>query len=174
MMSWAMADESFKVRLFRFVDVFPTLSSSQQVHAHLLGYLAAPGINVPNALELGIRIGSLFKGDLRRAVEVQIDSIARRFIAGEDADDALERLRSRWQQGIGFSVDLLGEACVSDIEARTFQASYVRLIERLAGRLRGRGLTAGAAGRAGSGTQRRSFRRRRHGTSGLAVGSGRR
>ena len=35
MMDWAMADERLKVELFRFVDVFPTLTSRAEIDRHL-------------------------------------------------------------------------------------------------------------------------------------------
>src|SRR5689334_11233087 len=39
MMDWAMKEEDFKVQLFRFVDVLPTLTSSSEVSRHLSEYL---------------------------------------------------------------------------------------------------------------------------------------
>src|SRR5947207_1019052 len=38
LMDWAMKDEAFKVQLFRFVDVLPTLNSSSEVARHLTEY----------------------------------------------------------------------------------------------------------------------------------------
>ena len=42
-------------------------------------------------------------------------------------------LESTWTQGqgIGFSVDLLGEVCVSDLEAKTYPRKYLDLIGTL-------------------------------------------
>src|SRR6266576_4575353 len=39
LMDWAMKDEPFKVQLFRFVDVLPTLTSASEVSRHLTEYL---------------------------------------------------------------------------------------------------------------------------------------
>src|SRR6266567_7210611 len=39
LMDWAMKDEQFKVQLFRFVDVLPTLASASEVSRHLTEYL---------------------------------------------------------------------------------------------------------------------------------------
>src|SRR5690606_41560277 len=40
-------------------------------------------------------------------------------------------LRRLWKEGIAFSVDLLGEPCLSDVEADTYKARYLDLIENL-------------------------------------------
>jgi RHH-type proline utilization regulon transcriptional repressor/proline dehydrogenase/delta 1-pyrroline-5-carboxylate dehydrogenase len=42
--------------------------------------------------------------------------MAAKFIAGEDAESALPALRTLWDEGVAFSVDLLGEACVGQTE----------------------------------------------------------
>ena len=61
----------------------------------------------------------------------QIRTMAGNFIAGADAISALPRLRDLWDDHFAFSVDLLGEACVSDEEARAYQKRYLDLIESL-------------------------------------------
>ncbi len=43
--------------------------------------------------------------------------MARQFIAGKNPDDVMKTLRKRRAQDIGFTVDLLGEAVVSEREA---------------------------------------------------------
>lgn len=52
---------------------------------------------------------------------------ARRYLAGEDLDDALGTLRPLAAQGLGLSVDLFGEAVVDPAEARRVAAGYERL-----------------------------------------------
>ena len=44
---------------------------------------------------------------------------------------ALPALDRMWRQGMCFSVDLLGEACVSDEEARLYRQKYLDLVENL-------------------------------------------
>ena len=58
-----------------------------------------------------------------------------------DAASALPTLKKQWNEGVAFSVDLLGEACVSDEEAAAYQRRYLDLVETLPatrGRLAGR------------------------------------
>ena len=47
MMDWAMADERLKVELFRFVDVFPTLRTAEEIDRHLREYFEQPGLQTP-------------------------------------------------------------------------------------------------------------------------------
>ncbi len=57
--------------------------------------------------------------------------MAGRFISGHDLATATPILQSRWNEGIAFSVDLLGEAVVSDAEAAAYRQHYLDLIEQL-------------------------------------------
>ena len=57
--------------------------------------------------------------------------MAGNFIAGVDAATALPTLKKLWGEGVAFSVDLLGEACVSDDEVAAYQRRYLDLIETL-------------------------------------------
>ena len=131
---WAMQDEAFKVQLFRFVDVFPRLGTPEQVHQHLVEYLSnppAPGMPdpvLPPGLGLGLKAGGVMKGTLSKTMAGQITGMGEKFIAGEDAASAIPDLRKLWQNNIAFSVDLLGEACVSEQEAQVYRDRYMDLI----------------------------------------------
>ncbi len=131
LIDWAMKDEAFKVQLFRFVDAYPALCTPAQVHDHLVDYLSQPGVNPPPGLGLGVKAGGLLKGALAKTVSSQITSMAGRFIAGSRPESALPQLQKLWQAGIAFSVDLLGEACVSDAEAAVYQHKYLDLVQML-------------------------------------------
>ncbi len=135
LIDWAMQDEGFKIQLFRFVDTFPMLNTPALVHDHLVDYLTQPGVTPPPGFGLGLKAGGLLKGALAKTVSSQITSMAEKFIAGTDAVSALPKLKKLWSRGIGFSVDLLGEACVSDAEARAYQRRYLDLIRDLPSRV---------------------------------------
>jgi len=137
LMGWAMSDPAFKVELFRFVDVFPALRSPEAVHRHLQEYLLRPGVATPKGLKTGLQAGGFLKGTLAKTVAGQIEAMGRTFIAGEDAAAALPKLRKRWDEGIAFSVDLLGEACLSEAEADDYRQRYLDLIQTLPGEVAG-------------------------------------
>lgn len=131
LMTWSMKEAAFKTQLFRFVDCSPALRSSERVHTHLQEYLTQPGVRLPPGMELGLSAGGMAQGLLNRTIASQIEGMAGKFIAGVDAADALPRLEKLWKRGVAFSVDLLGEACVSEAEAIAYQKRYLDLVETL-------------------------------------------
>jgi Proline dehydrogenase len=58
--------------------------------------------------------------------------MARQFIAGRNPHEVIATLRKRRAQKIGFTVDVLGEAVVSEAEADEYAAIYGDLLEKLA------------------------------------------
>ena len=134
MMDWAMADERLKVEAFRFVDVFPALGSDAEIARHLQEYFLQPGVAVPRALRLALR-ATARRSPLRpaavRAVRAEMLSFAHRFIVGSDARSALSGLRALRERGLGFTIDVLGEASVSTREAATYRQRYLDLLDAL-------------------------------------------
>ena len=131
LMDWSMKDHEFKVQLFRFVDAYPTLSTPEMVHDHLVDYLTQPGVQAPPGMDLGLRAGGAAKSMMTSTISKQITGMAQRFIAGTDAASALPGLERLWKNKMAFSVDLLGEACVSSAEADMYQGKYMDLVENL-------------------------------------------
>jgi len=137
LMDWSMKDHNFKVQLFRFVDAFPSLTTPEMVHDHLVDYLTQPGVKAPPFMDLGLKAGGVAKGMMTKTISSQINNMAKGFIAGTNASDALPMLTKLWKSGIAFSVDLLGEACVSNAEADAYQAKYLDLVNNLVGEASG-------------------------------------
>jgi len=136
LMEWSMKDQNFKVQLFRFVDAFPVIRhDADLVHSHLVDYLSQPGVKLPPGMDIGVSAGGLAKGLFTKTMSGQIEGMAKKFIAGEDAATALPMLEKLWKRGIAFSVDLLGEACVSDDEADHYRDRYLDLVGTLPGRV---------------------------------------
>ena len=63
--------------------------------------------------------------------------MAHRFIVGEDPKAALGDLRDLWKDGVASSVDLLGEATVTQAEAQRYADRCADALDTIAGR-RGR------------------------------------
>jgi RHH-type transcriptional regulator, proline utilization regulon repressor / proline dehydrogenase / delta 1-pyrroline-5-carboxylate dehydrogenase len=115
----AMQDNVFKTQLFRFIDVLPSVTDDEEVvrlareylgdgHTQLFG--AQWGLKALSATSLGARLsGKVIRG--------QVEHMARTFIAGATAEEAVAQLTDLWQHGRAWSVDLLGEATISDREA---------------------------------------------------------
>lgn len=134
-LQWAMKDEHFKVHLFRFIDVLPSLKSDAQLLQLVEEYFADTKM-LTAPLQWGLRavsetrlVARLSAKSLRR----QFDQMARTFIAGSSVEDALPVLKRAWSEGRGFSVDLLGEATVSEVEADRYRDRCLEAL-RLLGR----------------------------------------
>lgn len=131
LMEWATADPQFRVKLLRFVDVLPTLRSAQAVADHVRQYFR-------DDPRLPIRVGSnaagtaAFRPVLSQVVRRGVFAMADRFIGGASPQRALPRLRELVADGTGYTIDLLGEATLSEPEADEYQARYLDLITVLA------------------------------------------
>lgn len=132
-MEWAMKDPSFKVDMFRFVDVLPVLESTDQVSRHVREYLLRDGRELPGVMKTALKAaaGGMTAGLATKTLRSNISGMAERFIVGQNAKEALGVLKKMHKQGIAFTVDLLGEATVSDVEALDYRARYLDLIENL-------------------------------------------
>lgn len=133
LLEWVMKDPDFKVDLFRFVDVLPALRTTEQVANHVRQYLVKEGRDLPSILHTALKAAShgLTAGLAARAIKKNVIEMAQRFIVGRDAPTALPALKALHHQGIAFTVDILGEATLSDQEADTYQARYFSLIDQL-------------------------------------------
>jgi RHH-type proline utilization regulon transcriptional repressor/proline dehydrogenase/delta 1-pyrroline-5-carboxylate dehydrogenase len=135
MMGLGLRDEAFKVQLFRFVDVLPTLQTAEQMARHLDEYFAAEGTAGPALLQWAAGAAgrsSALAGLAGAAIRRNVLALARRFIVAETPEAALPILAEHWRAGRGATVDLLGEKAVNEREALAYQQSYLRLIDRYA------------------------------------------
>ncbi len=134
----AMADESVKVQMFRFVDVLPRLKSHEDVTRHLQEYFEEVRHHLPWAVELvkfgieHIRPNSVISRALAYNARSNALRMAKRFIAGTNPPEVLRAVTNLREQGMAFTLDLLGEAIISDIEADEYQHQYLQLIDGLA------------------------------------------
>ncbi len=132
LMDWAMKDEDFKVQLFRFVDVLPTLISSAEIARHLAEYLDNERVNLNPALRAALKATGFAGGLLGGGIRSQVASMARLFMLGDNPNDVASILRQYRGAGAAFTVDVLGEAVVSEKEADEYAARYLALMNRLA------------------------------------------
>ena len=130
-LSWAMSDESVKVQMFRFVDVLPMLRTHESVTRHLQEYFEDVRQYLPWAVQLGLEVSSP-NSVLGRALSLNARSnatrMARRFIAGTGVDEVLQAVNRLRKEGFAFTLDLLGEATITEEEADRYLQSYLDLI----------------------------------------------
>ena len=130
----AMEDSLFKTQLFRFIDVLPSVTDDEQVVTLAREYLgdgdtqffgAHWGLKALSATSLGARLSG-------KAIRSQVEQMARTFIAGATVEEAAPRLTDLWQHGRAWSVDLLGEATISDREADRYRDRCMEALTLLA------------------------------------------
>ena len=134
LMTLSMRDEQLKLQLFRFVDVLPSLRTSGEIVEHLQEYFAEAhdSRKLSEFLRAGISLARIVPWLSGPILRWNVSEMARQFIAGRNSNDVLQILRKRRIQKIGFTVDLLGEAVVSETEADEYAARYLDLLEGLA------------------------------------------
>jgi RHH-type transcriptional regulator, proline utilization regulon repressor / proline dehydrogenase / delta 1-pyrroline-5-carboxylate dehydrogenase len=137
MMAFSMRDEHFKVQMFRFVDVLASLRRSTDIVRHLGEYFADQQNGSIPFLQTGIKAARIFPWLTAPILRWNVSGMARQFIAGRDASDVMKTLRKRRREKIGFTVDLLGEAVVSEEEANEYAARCQDLLEGLAAQTQG-------------------------------------
>ncbi len=133
LLDWAMAHPGFKTQLFRFVDVFPACRDDDDVMRHLEEYLGGGDTPAPLQLGLGLAGWVPFGAGVSAATARRnITRLARQFIAGETATQALPRLRTLWEAGEAATVDLLGEKTITGAEADRYADRVATVLETLA------------------------------------------
>src|SRR5437868_11839131 len=137
MMALSMRDEHFKVQLFRSVDVPASLHRGTGIVQHLDEYFAGMRNGYAPWIRTGVRAARIVPWVSGQLLRWNVSGMARQFIAGRNPEDVMKTLRKRRSQGIGFTVDLLGEAVVSEQEANEYASRCLELLEHLGRETRG-------------------------------------
>src|ERR1700745_1629550 len=127
LMKLSMHDEQFKTQLFRFVAVLPSLRRSSEIIQHLEQYFSDSDDGFHPLVGVGVRVARLLPWISAPILRWNVSETARQFIAGRNPDDVVATLRRRRRQKIGFTVDVLGEAVVSEAEADKYAGRYTDL-----------------------------------------------
>ena len=120
-MDLASSDAELKAALFRFVDVVPACRNLDDLARHLTAFLEE--VEEPSqSVGVAMKMGNTKAG--RRALGVAaaagVRHMAHRFIVGSEPKAALGDLRELWKDGVASTVDLLGEATVTQAEAQRY------------------------------------------------------
>ncbi len=130
LLDWSTRDDQFKVQLFRFIDVLPALKTDEQfvrlLHEYFdevrslpspLRWLLTHSLNNPLMARIGTRV-----------LRYQFLKMAYTFMAGASVERSFPTLTHLWNDRVACSIDLLGEATVSETEADRY---YQRCLHTL-------------------------------------------
>jgi RHH-type transcriptional regulator, proline utilization regulon repressor / proline dehydrogenase / delta 1-pyrroline-5-carboxylate dehydrogenase len=134
LLNWTMENPGLRVQLFRLIDCLPALTTKSEVARHLQEYLGDPAVELPTALKSLLNFtnpdsvpGQVAATTLSTAVE----TLARKYIAGENFQQVLKTIERLRKQSITFTVDLLGEAVITETEATGYLDGYLDLMTQL-------------------------------------------
>ena len=134
-LAWAMSNPGLRVQLFRFIDTLPALQSKPEIARHLQEYLSDESVELPSALKGMLNFASPESppGQITATtVSKAVETLAQKYISGENIKQALKTIEKLRKDKMAFTVDLLGEAVITEMEAQSYLESYLKLMEQLA------------------------------------------
>ncbi|NJN85585.1 MAG: L-glutamate gamma-semialdehyde dehydrogenase [Leptolyngbyaceae cyanobacterium SL_7_1] len=134
LLGWAMANPGLRVQLFRFIDCLPALRSKPEIARHLQEYLGDETVELPSALKgmLNFASADSLPGQVAATtVSTAVETLAHKYIAGEDLRQVIKTIERLRKDKMTFTVDLLGEAVITEAEAQSYLDRYLELISQL-------------------------------------------
>lgn len=126
-----ISDTQFRIQALRFVDVLPTLDDDHVLAEHLQEYFA--DLELPRFAEWGLRHSDTPWATRIAAPTVRytLRGLARKFMGGSQLHHALTTISRLRHRKLNFTLDLLGEATISELECEQYQQAYLSMIESL-------------------------------------------
>ncbi|VTS05209.1 L-glutamate gamma-semialdehyde dehydrogenase [Tuwongella immobilis] len=134
LMGFTMSNPALKVQLFRFIDALPLLKNSESISQHLREYLGEQRELMPWIVRAGlpwIPSRGLAGRFLAWSARWNAERLARRFIAGTNVAEAVAAVAGMRQRSLAFTIDLLGEATITEPEADAVAQQYHELLDGL-------------------------------------------
>lgn len=134
LMGLTMGNDALKVQIFRFVDTLPYLTEPREVGRHLREYLNEARAQLPWWVRSGIGWipeTGLASRVLAKVTKGNAETMARKFIAGSNVDEAIAAVQAMREKKLAFTMDLLGEATITEAEADHVQRQYFDLLNGL-------------------------------------------
>lgn len=126
-------NEKFRVKALRFVDVLPALDDGADLVRHLQEYFTEDDLSLPGLSKWWVRLskGNIAPRLIAPTIRKAMKTLGKRFLAGEKDTELVKAAEALREQNINCSLDLLGEAVVSESEADAYLEHYINLIESL-------------------------------------------
>jgi RHH-type proline utilization regulon transcriptional repressor/proline dehydrogenase/delta 1-pyrroline-5-carboxylate dehydrogenase len=134
LLAWAMANPGLRAQLFRFIDTLPALRSKPEIARHMQEYLGDESVELPAALKgmLNFAQADSMPGQVAATtVSTAVETLAHKYIAGETTKQVIKTIERLRKEKMAFTLDLLGEAVITEAEAQSYLNRYLELIEQL-------------------------------------------
>ena len=133
-LDWTMANPGLRVQMFRFIDAIPALQSKAEIANHFQQYMSAEAVELPSALKgiLNFSDPDSFPAQTAAAtITKAVETLAYKYIAGENIERVIKTIDRLRKEGMTYTIDLLGEAVITEAEAKDYLQGYLDLIEQL-------------------------------------------
>jgi RHH-type transcriptional regulator, proline utilization regulon repressor / proline dehydrogenase / delta 1-pyrroline-5-carboxylate dehydrogenase len=134
LLAWAMSNPGLRVQLFRFIDTLPALHSKSEIASHLQEYLGDESVELPSALKgmLNFANPDSVPGQVAATtVGTAVETLAHKYIAGENIKQVIKTVERLRKEKMAFTIDLLGEAVITEAEAQSYLERYLELMQQL-------------------------------------------
>ncbi|MEA5576593.1 L-glutamate gamma-semialdehyde dehydrogenase [Anabaena sp. UHCC 0451] len=134
LLAWAMSNPGLRVQLFRFIDTLPALHSKSEIASHLQEYLGDESVELPAALKgmLNFANPDSMPGQVAATtVETAVQTLAHKYISGENIQQVIKTVEKLRKEKMAFTIDLLGEAVITETEAQSYLERYMELMQQL-------------------------------------------
>ncbi len=138
LMAWAMANEGLRVQLFRLIDCLPSLRSKAETARHMQEYLASDAVTL-SALKSLLNFSTDNPNSptaimAATTLNTAVETLARRYISGANLSEAIKTIEKLRRDHYCFTMDLLGEAVISEPEAQSYLERYLHMMTELSAR----------------------------------------
>jgi RHH-type proline utilization regulon transcriptional repressor/proline dehydrogenase/delta 1-pyrroline-5-carboxylate dehydrogenase len=133
-LDWTMANPGLRVQMFRFIDTIPALQSKAEIANHFQQYMSAEEVELPSALKgiLNFSDPDSFPAQTAAAtITKAVETLAYKYIAGENITEVMKTIARLRKDGMTYTIDLLGEAVITETEAEDYLQRYLDLITQL-------------------------------------------
>ncbi|MCP2729827.1 L-glutamate gamma-semialdehyde dehydrogenase [Limnofasciculus baicalensis] len=134
LLAWAMGNPSLRAQLFRFIDTLPALRSKTEIARHLQEYLGDESVELPAALKTLLNFANpdSMPGQIAATtVSTAVETLAHKYIAGETIKQVVKTIERLRKERMAFTLDLLGEAVITETEAQSYLENYLDLMTQL-------------------------------------------
>ncbi|MEH1828911.1 MAG: L-glutamate gamma-semialdehyde dehydrogenase [Nostoc sp.] len=134
LLAWAMSNPGLRVQLFRFIDTLPALHSKSEIASHLQEYLGDESVELPAALKgmLNFANPDSVPGQVAATtVGTAVETLAHKYISGENIKQVIKTVERLRKEKMAFTIDLLGEAVITEAEAQSYLERYLELMQQL-------------------------------------------
>ncbi|HEY9050115.1 MAG TPA: L-glutamate gamma-semialdehyde dehydrogenase [Gammaproteobacteria bacterium] len=131
LMARTISDENFRIQALRFIDVLPALDDDIELANHLQEYFGH--LPLPQFAEWSLKQTDApwIKRIAAPTVRYTLRGLARKFMGGSHLHHALTSISRLRHRNMNFTLDLLGEATISEEEADQYQQAYLHMLQQL-------------------------------------------